>query len=136
MKQRRSMLIVPGNDPARLLHAELYNADSIVFELERAIADEKDEARDLVKNALQYNEYSAEVGVHINPLDGPFGHDDLTAIVKACPAFIRLPNIREEEDLVQAEAFIANLERQYGHEAGRIRLVLSLDTTKGILNAY
>lgn len=137
MKQRRSMLIIPGNDPARLLHAELYKADSIVFELERAIAtDGKDEARDLVKNALQYNAYSAEVGVHVNPLDGPFGHDDLTAIVKPCPAFIRLPNIREEEDLVQAEAFITNLERQYGHEAGRIKLALSLDTAQGILNAY
>ena len=57
MNLRRTMLFVPGNDPGKLFNAGIYGADSIVFDLEDAVAvGEKDAARDLVRNALLYNE--------------------------------------------------------------------------------
>ena len=56
MKLRRTMLFMPGNNPHMLLNADIYKADSVVFDLEDAVTvNEKDAARDLVRNALKYN---------------------------------------------------------------------------------
>lgn len=53
MKLRRSMLFVPGSSAAMLSTAFVYRPDSIMFDLEDAVAlREKDAARLLVHQAL------------------------------------------------------------------------------------
>ena len=43
MKLRRTMLFMPGNNPHMLLNADIYKADSVVFDLEDAVSvNEKD----------------------------------------------------------------------------------------------
>ena len=50
---RRTMMFVPGNNPAMVKDAGIYGADSIMFDLEDAVSmAEKDAARDLVYEAL------------------------------------------------------------------------------------
>lgn len=83
MKNRRSMLFMPGNNPGMLVSADILGADSVIFDLEDAVAlAEKDAARNLVKNALTSIRFeNSEVTVRINPIDSPFWEKDLQAII-------------------------------------------------------
>jgi citrate lyase subunit beta/citryl-CoA lyase len=131
------MLFVPGNDPGKLFNAGIYGADSIVFDLEDAVSvNEKDSARDLVRNAITYNEYPCEVGVRINHISTPFGYDDLREIIKARPAFIRVPKSEDVADIIAVDDLITQLERTHGYEAGEIKMVLTIETALGIINSY
>ncbi len=137
MKLLRTMLFVPGNDPRKLLNAGIYMPDSLVFDLEDAVSvEEKDAARDLVRNALLYNEYPCEVGVRINPLDTSFGRIDLDEILRAAPAFIRLPKAEEEADVREVDETISRAEVAYGYKPNSIKIVLTIETARGILNSY
>ncbi len=137
MKLRRTMLFVPGNDPGKLFNAGIYGADSLVFDLEDAVSvGEKDAARDLVKNAIMFNEYPCEVGVRINHISTPFGYDDLREIMKARPAFIRVPKSEETADIVAVDDYITQLEKEYGYEVGGVKIVLTIETALGIINSY
>ena len=79
MKLRRSMLFVPGNNPGLMKDAHIYRPDSIMFDLEDAIAiTEKDSARFMVYNFVQkfkelYKKLGIETVVRINALDTEFG---------------------------------------------------------------
>ena len=85
MKLRRSMLFVPGSNAAMLSNSFIYKPDSIMFDLEDAVAlKEKDSARLLVAHALQHPLYQEiETVVRVNPLDSEFGLLDLNAVVRA-----------------------------------------------------
>ena len=75
VRLRRTMMYVPGNNPANIMGAHLYGADSIMFDLEDSVSiKEKDSARFLVHNALKTLDFgNTETVVRINGLDTPFG---------------------------------------------------------------
>ena len=68
---RRSMLFIPGNSPNLLMNADVLGSDSIILDLEDAVAPaEKDSARILVRNALKALKYKGcEVIIRINPVE-------------------------------------------------------------------
>ena len=137
MKIRRTMLFMPGNNPSMLLNADIYKADSVVFDLEDAVSvNEKDAARDLVRNALKYNDYKCEVGVRVNHISTPFGYDDLAAMMAVKPDFLRLPKSETPEDIQKVDEFVTRAEQRYGYEAGSVKFVLTIETALGIRNAY
>lgn len=71
---RRTMMFVPGNNPAMIKDAGIYGADSIMFDLEDAVSmAEKDSARMLVAEALKTVDYGdTELIVRINDLHSEF----------------------------------------------------------------
>ena len=93
MKNRRSMLFMPGNNPGMLVSADILGADSIIYDLEDAVAlDEKDSARNLVRNALSFLKFThSEITVRINPIDSPYWEKDLEAIIPVLPDGIVIP---------------------------------------------
>jgi len=64
----RSLIFVPGNNSRFLEKAKTLPADIVCFDLEDSVPlDEKDSARNLIKEALvKREEYKAEVYVRIN----------------------------------------------------------------------
>lgn len=96
---RRSMLFIPGNNPGMLQTAEVFDADSIIFDLEDAISiSEKDSARNLVKYFLtSFNLGKKEVVIRINGLDTLYYNDDLDAIVNDNIDSIMVPKANIEE---------------------------------------
>ena len=75
---RRSFQFVPGSNPGMLQNADILGADSVIFDLEDAVAlSEKDSARLLLAEALTTFDYSKiEVMVRVNPVDtADFGED-------------------------------------------------------------
>ncbi|EGC77372.1 HpcH/HpaI aldolase/citrate lyase family protein [Treponema denticola] len=93
MKNRRSMLFMPGNNPGMLVSADILGADSIIYDLEDAVSlDEKDSARTLVRNALSFLKFThSEITVRINPIDSPYWENDLEAIIPVLPDGIVIP---------------------------------------------
>ncbi|MBT2733247.1 citrate (pro-3S)-lyase subunit beta [Bacillus sp. ISL-7] len=135
---RRSMLYVPGNNPGMIRDANIYGADSIMFDLEDSVSvNEKDSARLLVYQALKTMDYGrTEILVRVNGLDTPYGRDDFEAIVRAKPDAIRLPKTEKPEDLVEADQLITQIEREAGMEYGTIKLMAAIESALGVINAY
>lgn len=80
---RRSLLFIPSNNPAMLQNADIFGADSVIFDLEDAVnITEKDNARNLLHYYLNAHEnLPMEVVVRINGLDTEYYQKDLEKIV-------------------------------------------------------
>jgi citrate lyase subunit beta/citryl-CoA lyase len=135
---RRSMLYVPGNNPGMIRDANIYGADSIMFDLEDSVSlNEKDSARLLVYEALKTMDYGrTEILVRVNGLDTPYGRDDFEAIVRVKPDAIRLPKTEKPEDVEDADQLITQIERAAGMEYGTIKLMAAIESALGVINAY
>lgn len=135
-KLRRTMMYVPGNNPGKLLSAGIYGADTVIFDLEDAVAvTEKDAARYLVANAVREIEYPCEVAVRINHISTPFGYDDLECILAAKPDMIRLPKAEYADDIKEIADIIDKAEAKHGFPQGSIKMMASIESAQGLVNA-
>jgi len=136
-KLRRTMLYVPGSKPSMIKDIYIYKPDSIMFDLEDSVSlKEKDSARFLVSEALQNIDYRGiETVVRINGLDTEFGIEDLRMMVKAKPDVIRLPKTETAKDVKEVEEIIENLEKEYGIEVGKTKMMAAIESATGVMNA-
>ena len=90
---RRSLLFIPSNNPAMLQNADIFGADSVIFDLEDAVnITEKDNARNLLYYYLNAHEnLPMEVVVRINGLDTKYHKEDIEKIVSDRIDTIMLP---------------------------------------------
>ncbi|CAH1853709.1 citrate (pro-3S)-lyase subunit beta [Convivina praedatoris] len=134
---RRTMMFVPGNNPAMVKDAGIFGADSIMFDLEDAVSiTEKDAARYLVYEALKTVDYgNAELVVRINGLDTPFYENDIKAMVKANIDVIRLPKVESAEMIKELEQLVESAEKEFGREVGSTHLMAAIESAQGVVNA-
>lgn len=137
MKLRRSMLFVPGSNAAMLSNSFIYKPDSIMFDLEDAVAlKEKDSARLLVAHALQHPLYQEiETVVRVNPLDSEFGLLDLNAVVRAGVDVVRMPKTETTQDVVDMDNAITDIEKACGREVGSTKMLAAIESPLGITQA-
>jgi len=137
MKLRRSMLFMPGANAGMLSTAFVFKPDSIMFDLEDAVTlREKDAARILVFHALQHPLYrDIETVVRINPLDTPFGLDDLEAAVRGGAHIVRLPKTDTAGDVLQLVAEIERIESACGRAPGSTQVMAAIESASGVVNA-
>ncbi|MDV7758154.1 citrate (pro-3S)-lyase subunit beta [Liquorilactobacillus mali] len=135
---RRTMMFVPGNNPAMVKDAGIFGADSIMFDLEDAVSiTEKDAARYLVYEALRTIDYGdSELVVRINGLDTPYYKNDIKAMVKAGVDVIRLPKVESADMMKKLEKLVAEAEKEFGIEVGTTNLMAAIESAKGVINAY
>lgn len=134
---RRTMMFVPGNNPAMMQDAYIYKPDSIMLDLEDSVSmAEKDTARLLVHNALKSIDYgNTEMVVRINPLNTPYGKKDIEAVVKAGVDVIRMPKTETAEEVVEVEREIERVEEELGC-VGRTQIMAAIESALGVVNAY
>jgi len=135
---RRTMLFVPGNNPAMVKDAHIYGSDSIIFDLEDSVSPaEKDAARLLVYSALRSIDYGTiELVVRINGLDTPWYKADIEAMVRGGIEVIRLPKTETAADIQLVEAIVEAVERAAGIPVGKVKLMAALESPLAIINAY
>lgn len=133
---RRTMMFIPGANPAMMRDATIYGADSIMFDLEDAVSlNEKDSARFLVHNALKKIDYSSvETVVRINALDAG-GKQDIEATVTAGINVIRLPKTETAQDIIDVDQVITEVEEKYNIEKGTVHMMAAIESATGVLNA-
>lgn len=109
---RRSLLFVPGDNPGMLQSAGVYNADSIIIDLEDSISlPNKDSARILVNEFLKDHKLKKEVIVRINSFDSPYYKEDLELLVSDNIDTILLPKANLE-NTVKLDAMLSKLEHE------------------------
>jgi citrate lyase subunit beta / citryl-CoA lyase len=136
-KLRRSLLYVPGNMPSMLQNIPLFQCDAVQIDLEDAVPlSEKDAARILVRRYLEnYTDRNKEVLVRINGLDTKWALDDLKAVLPARPDGIRLPKADSPEIVERLDTLLTEYEEELGLEVGHFRILPSIETAQGVLNA-
>lgn len=105
-RPRRSVLYMPGANERALEKAKTIPADTLILDLEDAVApDAKPEARDRVCAAVQSGEYGAkELTIRANGIGTPWHDDDLRAIAQAGPAAVVVPKVSSAAEVHQIEA--------------------------------
>lgn len=111
---RRSLLFMPGNNPAMLQNSDVFESDAVIYDLEDAVSvTEKDAARALVAQFLQSmtKEPPMEIVVRINGLDTEYYKDDLEAVVSDKIDSIMLPKAQVEY-LTELDKILTKIEKQ------------------------
>ena len=99
-RPRRSVLYMPGANTRALEKAKSLPADSLILDLEDAVApDTKAAARENILAALGAGFGHREAVVRINGLNTPWGLDDLKAFVNSKADAIVLPKVESAEQI-------------------------------------
>lgn len=132
------MLYIPGNNPAMIQQGGVYGADSILLDLEDAVAlNQKDAARILVRNMINVIDfYDSEVCVRVNHLSTPFGLADLEAIVPLQPSAIRYPKTESAEEVAELLQIIEKIENRHGLSHSQMTLHAMIETAMGVQNVF
>ncbi len=135
---RRTMMFMNAQRPGLIKDAYIYGADSIMLDLEDAVAEnQKDAARFSLYHALTAIDYGdTEVIVRINGLDTPHWREDVRVCVAGGADGIRIAKCESARDVLTVEEAVEAAEKEFGAEAGRTLLMAALETPRGILNAY
>lgn len=134
---RRSAHFVPGANE-KMLHKSIATAaDSLVLDLEDAVTPErKDTSRNIVAGWLRDVDFgSKERTVRMNPLETPWGYQDLEVTMQYPPDAYMVPKVSTLAQLNVISAEISKWEAAYGHEPDQVGLILvSTETPQGALN--
>ena len=135
---RRTMMFMNAQKPGLIKDAYIYGCDSIMLDLEDAVAEnQKDAARFSLYHALTTIDYGkTEVIVRINGLDTPHWQEDIRVCVAGGADGIRIAKCESANDVKIVEAAVEAAEKEFGVEVGRTLLMAALESPKGILNAY
>lgn len=128
-----NLLFVPGNNPSMVQNADILGADTVIFDLEDAVArDQKDAARKLLQKALQSMAYEGcETSVRINAMDTPFWKEDLLAMAEARVQGLVIPKAERAEDLKKISDILDEVPGAEG-----IFLIPLVESALGVENVY
>ena len=114
---RRTMMFLNAQKPTLLKDPFIYGPDSLIFDLEDAVApEEKDAARFVLAHALKKVDYhNCEKVVRINGIDTPYWKEDIR-----CAVFV--------------EAEIIKAEQEAGVELGSTLFMAAIESALGVLN--
>ena len=135
---RRTMMFMNAQKPALIKDAYIYGCDSIMLDLEDAVAEnQKDAARFSLYHALKTIDYGdTEVIVRINGLDTPYWQEDIRVCVAGGADGIRIAKCESAQDVYAVETAVEAAEEEFGVEKGYTLLMAALESPKGILNAF
>ena len=134
---RRSMMFLNAQKPGLIKDPYIYGADSIMLDLEDAVAEnQKDAARYSLYHALQEIDYrGTERVVRINGLDTPHWREDIRVCVAGGADTIRIAKTECAQDVKTVEEHVLAAEREFGRPEGSTLLMAALESCKGVLNA-
>ncbi len=132
------MMFMNAQKPGLIKDASIYGADSIMLDLEDAVAEnQKDAARFSLYHALKSVDYGdTEVIVRINGLDTPHWKEDIRVAVAGGADGIRIAKTETADDVKTVDAAVTAAEEEFGVERGRTLLMAAIESPKGVLNAY
>jgi citrate lyase subunit beta / citryl-CoA lyase len=133
----RSLLYVPADSSRKMTSARTLHPDALIFDLEDAVApDRKMEARRLIQDELKSaTAFSGKLFIRVNRFGSPFLEDDLRAAVHPQVYGVVLPKCNEASEVARMHETIGRLEKQNGMPEGGTKLVLMIETAKGVANA-
>ena len=136
MHARRALLYVPGDDRHKIEKALTLDVDCICMDMEDGVAPaKKAQARAAIARALQDLEFgTSEKLARINAVGSGLEREDLQAVLPSHPDGIVIPKLEELSQIQWAGELIEAAELKFGWPVNSIRLLVDVETAKGILN--
>ena len=136
MHSRRALLYMPGDDRRKIEKATTIGVDCICMDLEDGTAiNRKAEARLVIARALRELDFGAsERCIRINSIGSGWEKEDLAAALAAGPDTIVVPKVEAPEHAIWVSERIGSYEWANGLPAGTIRMLIGVETARGILN--
>ena len=130
IRPRRSVLYMPGANERAMEKARTLPCDSIIFDLEDAVAaEEKGSARESVARAVTEGGYGfRELVVRVNGLDTDWGCDDVATAAKLDIGALLFPKVESSE---QVTAILREVDGAGGQQ---LPIWLMIETPKGVLD--
>lgn len=136
MHSRRALLYVPGDDRNKIEKAITFGVDSICLDMEDGVAlNRKEAARINIPKALQELDFgAAERLARVNAVGSGLEQADITAALPARPDGIVIPKVEALDQVQWAAEIIEAAELSNGWPLNSIRILVGVETAKGILN--
>ena len=130
-RPRRSCLYMPGANARALEKAASLPADTLILDLEDAVApDAKEQARSVVMETVSSRPYgNREVIIRINGLNTPWGYDDLAMAAKAGADGILVPKVVSAEQVGELDTALSRADA-----AAEMGLWVMIEMPMAILN--
>ena len=135
-RSRRALLYMPGDDWKKITKAPTLGVDCICMDMEDGTAaSRKAEARATIARALRELDFGpSEKLARINGVGSGLEADDLAAVLPHRPDGIVLPKAETPEQVVWVSEKIEAAELKHGWPVNAIRLILVVESARGILN--
>jgi citrate lyase beta subunit len=136
MRSRRALLYMPGDDWKKITKALTLGVDCICMDMEDGTAaNRKIEARETIARALRELDFGpSEKMARINGVGSGLEADDLAAVLPHHPDGIVLPKAETPEQVAWVSEKIEAAELKHGWPVNSIRMILVVESAKGILN--
>ena len=136
MHSRRALLYMPGDDRRKIEKATTLGVDSICMDLEDGVAvSRKAEARAVIADAVKELDFGdSEKCIRINSIGSGLEKRDLAAALAVEPNAIVIPKIETAAQVKWVSERIEIYELTSRLSVGSIRLLIGVETAKGILN--
>ena len=136
MHSRRALLYMPGDNWKMITKSVTLGVDSICMDMEDGTAiNKKAEARATIARALQELDFGAsEKLARINSVGSGWEKDDIEAVLPYHPDGIVIPKVESFEQVEWASKIIEDAELKNGWKVNSIRILIGVETAKGILN--
>lgn len=127
---------MPGDDRRKIEKATTLGVDCICMDMEDGTAvNRKAEAREVISRAMKELDFgSSERCIRINSIGSGFEKDDLASALAAKPDAIVVPKVETAEQVKWVSDQIESYELANNLKLGGIRLLIGVETAKGILN--
>lgn len=136
MYSRRVLLYMPGDDRRKIEKATTLGVDCICMDMEDGVAvTRKAEARAVIAQAMKELDFGkSERCIRINSIGSGFEEFDLIAALATNPDSIVMPKIETAEQVRWVSKHIETYELSSNIKVGGIRLLIGVETAKGIFN--
>jgi len=136
MHSRRALLYMPGDNWKMITKSVTLGVDSICMDMEDGTAiSKKAEARATIAKALQELDFGkSEKLARINSVGTGWEKDDIEAVLPYHPDGIVIPKVESIDQVEWAGRLIEAAELEHGWPLNLIRVVIGVETAKGILN--
>ncbi len=136
MHSRRALLYMPGDNWKMITKSITLGVDSICMDMEDGTAiNKKAEARATIAKALQELDFGAsEKLARINSVGSGWEQEDIEAVIPHHPDGIVIPKVESFEQVEWASRIIEDAELKNGWKVNSIRILIGVETAKGILN--
>jgi citrate lyase beta subunit len=136
MHSRRALLYMPGDDRRKIEKATTLGVDCVCMDMEDGVAiTHKAEARAVIAQAMKDLDFGkSERCIRINSVGSGFEKYDLAAAVATNPDAVVVPKIETAQQLRSISEYIEMYELASKMEIGTIRMLIGVETARGILN--
>jgi citrate lyase beta subunit len=127
---------MPGDNWKMITKSVTLGVDSICMDMEDGTAiNKKAEARATIAKALQELDFGAsEKLARINSVGSGWEQEDIEAVLPYHPDGIVIPKVESFEQVDWASRIIEDAELKNGWKVNSIRILIGVETAKGILN--